>query len=407
MRVRVRWWWFVLAFVAILIVSVPVGLSVLRKHNLAAYEADGKVLADLGYVMSWDEVEFPVMDAEVQARWKAWGKGVAMVHGPLESWWHKPTLPAPEGAEKLLDEQRHKFGVGLECLRAGVVPGMIAELARHLSVSPSPTYFEGDSILVIRALASFCRVRALLDPDPSQALADLDRLDKALRHPFSVIDLMVISASAEIRDDAWLEIIRTMRMTRVQAQSWLNNDGAWLERSRSAWMGERLSFPIWMSLDDQPQNPFAPTTWYSSAIMPAEMNHYRHNLTILEASLGAVPPPPPPKGILLHKPIISGIAIPNLRESLHTLAERATTGRIKRLAGRLYLDHHDGKPWPADEAELLNRYGSDILDATDTSSALTYRLGRDGVPLLSSDPGKPPRILPPPHRSSSLTLTEP
>lgn len=406
MRVRVRWWWFVLAFIAILILSVPVGLSLLREHNLAAYEADGKVLADLGYVMSWDEVEFPPMDADVQARWRAWGKGVDTVKGPLQSWWYTPTLPAPEGVEDLLAERRRMLAVGLECLRAGITPGMTSELAQ-LASGTTPPEVMGDSLLAIRELAHLCRTEAFLNPNPAEALADLDRLDQAFRQPLSFIDVMIVAAIADPYDDAWLHAIRTKRVSRASAQAWLDDDGAWLERCHSAWMGERLSFPIWLGLGEQPQNPFLPTTWYHAAIMPAEMNDYRHSLATMEASLGALPTPPPQQGIILHTPIFSSISIPNLKECLHSIAGTATMGRIKRLAGRLYLDHHDGKPWPVDEAEFLNRYGAGVLDATDTSRALTYRLGKDGLPVLSSHPGKPPRILPPPHRMTSLTLTEP
>ena len=439
---RWPWWGWVVAVVLLLVCLVMTALITYRHHGLSELRDLAKGMQAQG--RSVTPVDFvalaPAVDRPRQARlWRlvgtssgGWFTGpqtnISGMDGRFVSAKDIPKREA-EGERILMLsatdreawKQLHRegpvllsaFGWVAEDLPDPASAGIMKTAAVRLP-----------NLLGMRALATALATEAFRAPDPLPALEELDALVASQRPSGSLIDAMILMATANIRDQAWLEAI-----TRgVDPGPWLAQRDELLSAVGDAFAAERMLFPGALYQDVIAGRSLSPllmgghgTTWreavgiwFSTQLayftLPTDTAFALRCATQSEDFCRTGIDRSAASMARLHDPWFrvthptAAVMIPNLIESAITAVQAETAARRLRVAGGLIHRWRTLGSLPADET-VTDFPARDLLAAQRHGPAILYERLTTTRFRLWTDPATPPTDLLPAGRIDAPKTT--
>lgn len=428
-----RWWhWLLFAVVFVLLMIFAV-LFALRATGRADYQ---RVIVDLqakGTVATIDEfiVKAPAVDATVQEAWHVWSSTFpdypdSSGHTFNKDDWIRYVLgqaPLPGSVLEEIEGRRKQMQVARDLLQdprllVSVYGWLAQDLPPGRRALPHTAAIRIPNLLSTRSLANWLHHAACTEADSKPALDDFDRFHRALSRPASLIDAMIWTAVANIRNDTYLHLALLGRLPATNRDAWLAEDcrliggvadgfeaervlfnGGWTQLGEdTSFLGSFRALKIdqfeygygvapsdawkeWLSFQWLYSGPWAWATIHHDSAITVELQAH------ISARLrGETMTPVPDWSVTLSRYRGYGaIAMPNLLESGITALEAEAKHRMYRIAVTLLTDAPI-RDLPADAADLATRLGTrDWLAPSGDRLHLTYeRLGPERFRLLVS-----------------------
>lgn len=409
MTVSLRWtprWWhwllFAAAFVLLMVFTV---LFALRTTGRADYQRVSTDLRAKGKVATIDEfiAQAPAVDIKLQEAWHSWS-GTAPDYPELSGQtfkrddWVRYVLgeaPAPTTVLQEIEDRRAQMQVARDLLQdPRLLVSAYGWLAHDLPPGkrslPHTAAIRLPNLLHTRSLATWLHHAACTEADPKPALDDLDRFHRALSRPASLIDAMIWTAIAAIRNDTYLHLVLLDRLPTTNRDAWLAEDCRLVAGVADGYDAERVLFndgwaqmgedtsifrsfstlqishletgfgtvpadewKEWLSLRWLYSGPWAWATIHHDCAVTAEVE------ALISARLrGETLTPIPDWSVILPRYRGYGvIAMPNLLESGITALDAEARHRMYRVAVTLIADVPTSG-LPTDVAALAQRLGN-------------------------------------------------
>ncbi len=423
-RFHMRWWHWLLLMVVVLlliIVAVALGMRLSGEQRYADMTVD---LRAAGKPVTIDDLLATLTPPgkDLQDQWRRWADAVPTYPDTKFSYnsWNRfasghEDLPADQ--RRPIEDLRGTMQSARDLLINDVLRIGFAGFIHELAPPEKRTMEESSAIfsranydfLASRTLAQWLVHEAAIAIDPRPALLDLDRLVRRFRQPLSLIDSMNLISIQDHRDQAYRTIALQGRLPDDLRVAWAAEVPAAYDGIAAAFETERAVFnDLWArtcltmswstaAFSSDPAgisgDPWTPLqivggTWmWATGMLDcatiAEVQAHtsarlrRERLDPISATLDQ-----------RMQFVIARISLPNLLMCASTAVKTTASHRIERLAVRLVTDS-PRLGLPADEAELLARFGPHSLAAVDDLVALRYERLADDRFRLSIDPGTP------------------
>ncbi len=375
---RLRWWMW-LAAALLIVASLALGLRVQGFRAFARVQAD---IAAAG--LPTDPVQlvagYPSVDADRQRRWlaierrvRAWpdlNAGSHLTYTPAEQ---APDPRAEANAVAFLAAGAADADAIAALLDEGPVlvsfAGFVTRDEHTLRTGSFDQIWGPDSVpnlLSTRWLAMHAALRALRETDPAPGLHRLRQLETALSTPGCLIDEMIGIAITTIADATRLRLAVRGRLPANEMHAWLSRSDHWRSRMAAAWTGERsIMWPLTVRqglAGSGLMGGGSPSAWewvhgvwggarwwcfvgWECAVGASQQANIelglRGQTPITEVDI--------PLGL---SPVLAGIVIPNLQESLVTSVESAYGSRLRRVLAAIAMAYRQGTPVPPDASGL-------------------------------------------------------
>ncbi len=242
-----RWPWILGAAALGVAIAIPLRI---RSRGLARYAAvKAAVLAGGGGLEEFLR-EAPPVDPGLQARWRRLtDRAVASRIGSTPYRWKVADWlngggPEPEGARALYDADA-EIRAEASLLLAEGIP-LAGAYGWWVAGGGGPVLVPGsariENLLGVKNLANLLFLQAAMEQDPGPALETLDRMHGVFARPGTLIDAMIGTAVAEIRDETYARLAAVRRLPRAAGERWLSEAPSEPGRVAFAIRGERLLY---------------------------------------------------------------------------------------------------------------------------------------------------------------------
>lgn len=277
-RWKPRLWQMIVCAIVFVLLACFVALLVVRANGRARWFAYVEAEQAAGRPITTDyfTVHTPLLDRAVQKAWDSWATGFASTptggarpayrvastsqnlsatlakHRPAWDAWVTGHGPLPDAVPKLIADAEMDLQPALIVLRTDkLVLSRFGWAGEPRTIGMSGLHGPLPFVYTLRGpngsnepmLAEWLHHHAVLSDDPSQDLADLDALHRALDRPAIAHDAQVAITVARIRDRTYLALAIRDRLPAAARERWLEEASRAVELAGDSLLGERITTP--------------------------------------------------------------------------------------------------------------------------------------------------------------------
>jgi hypothetical protein len=248
-------WWAILIALHLLCVLATIAFMLIERHRsqeryqlvLERLTGSGRqtTVADLLALL-------PAPDAVAQQAWSDWERRFSASPPERLPWsdqawddWVCGDAPGPPGGlADMLAHSQPLLAPVLEALAGGALQLSILGWAERAQPPGQdgilPLAVRGPDQKAVQYLALWLRYRAVLAADPADALAGLERLERALGNPASLAEARLATDVARLRDRCYGDLALLRRLPADARARWLAEPACVVAQAADAIRGERI-----------------------------------------------------------------------------------------------------------------------------------------------------------------------